>query len=189
MSLLLAFERYKALCLAQGLEIDLDAAQEVADRIWQLCYALEQMEIHVDDYHKKVREETLDHRRVIATQNILFNNARFYVESYYYFANRIRHILQFKSEPLPYLKGFKCPGVRDARNHLIEHPEGKGSRATFVSYSYNEGTGLRLRTGNCEQQKVRDKGILANAKEFECNFMDIIDHACNEITKDRPVPN
>jgi hypothetical protein len=38
----------------------------------------------------------------------------------YYVAFRIHALLE---KHLPFAKGFKAPGVRDARNKLIEHPE------------------------------------------------------------------
>ena len=51
-------------------------------------------------------------------------------EAFYYFAWRTHTIVS----SLPHLHSFKCVGVRDVRNHLIEHPEGRNSRV-FVQNS------------------------------------------------------
>jgi len=52
-------------------------------------------------------------------------------ECFYYSAFRTQHLIAF----LPHLKGFEVIGVRDVRNHLIEHPEGKDSAGINRGFS------------------------------------------------------
>jgi hypothetical protein len=153
-----------------------DAALEVSERLWQLSHALDQMRHYVDLYHS-TEKDLIDHHELIRHGDLLFKNARFYVESYYYFAHRIYKILTHNDIPLPHLQSFKCKGVLLVRNNLIEHPEGKSANATFTSYSYNIKTGFRLRTSSDPKQTVQDKGIISNSREFERNFDRVVEKA------------
>jgi len=177
------FEVYKTICNPLGIKIDEDAAHEVSERLWQLSHSLDQMKHYVELYHKNEKNEYNDHRELIKNEDLLFKNSRFYVESYYYFAHRIYKILTHKNTPLPYLQSFKCEGVLLARNHLIEHPEGKSANATFTSYSYNMKKGFMLRTSGDPKQTVKDKGILYNSHEFERNFDSVVEQAIERIRR------
>lgn len=175
------FEAYKTICTPLGVKMNEDAAIEVSERLWQLSHAIDQMRHYVKLYHSTEQKNPSGHHELIAHGDILFKNARFYVESYYYFAHRIYKILTHKDVPLPYLQSFKCNGVLLVRNNLIEHPEGKSANATFTSYSYNIKTGLRLRTSGDPQQTVHDKGIISNSHEFERNFDRVVEDAIEKM--------
>jgi hypothetical protein len=98
---------------------------------------------------------------------------RLLTESFYYFAHRIWKIACHRSTPLPGLR-FECPGVRDVRNMLIEHPEKAASPvyAQSFGFGYPE-SGPRLKTTSPPQAPdvVLDRGLYANAREFESSFV------------------
>ena len=69
-------------------------------------------------------KEEFDNLRMFAKQqNEIVLEMKMYAESFYYFAARIRKIIKYKKEPLPFLKNFESKGIRDVRNRLIEHPQ------------------------------------------------------------------
>src|SRR5262245_30959232 len=47
---------------------------------------------------------------------------RVLLEAFYYSAHRVRDILRDHKADLPKIVGFECSGIRDVRNHLVEHP-------------------------------------------------------------------
>jgi hypothetical protein len=55
---------------------------------------------------------------------------QFYTEAFYYFAFRLRCIFR----DLPNLARLECKGVRDVRNKLLEHPEGRDSNVFLESF-------------------------------------------------------
>lgn len=174
------------------IKFDEDAAQEVEDRLWQAEYALTKHNEYINE-HKSAVESSLDDINEYIKRNLdadkdLFNNGKFYAESFYYFSFRIYKILSHKNKPLPFLETFRCPGVLMTRNHLIEHPEGAGANATKYSYSFSYEYGALLRTANDSNQKVRDKGSVFNAKEFRENFIKTVKNSYKEIYKKNPHP-
>jgi hypothetical protein len=93
---------------------------------------------------------------------------RLLTESFYYFAFRVRQILRNKTSPFLYLHQFDSQGVRNVRNHLIEHPEGNDSRVFSQVFSFSQDSGMHLKAGRTEQEvgKHEDSGLKANAAEF-----------------------
>lgn len=90
------------------------------------------------------------------------------VETFYRIAGRVRTA----ARKLPGLDGFDPPGVRDVRNHLIEHTEGKGSRVFGGGISVGGGVGAVLkpmrRAGSPDG--YRDRGLYPNLLEFTQEF-------------------
>lgn len=174
------------------IEFDEDAAQEVKDRLWQAEYAISKHNQYIKKYKSATESSSQDISNYISLNLIandeLFNNAKFYVESYYYFAFRIYKILTHKNKPLPFLENFSCPGVLMSRNHLIEHPEGASSNATKYSYSFSYEHGALLRTADDSNQKVRDRGSVFNSTEFRENFIRTVKKSYEEIYKLNPDP-
>jgi hypothetical protein len=103
---------------------------------------------------------------------------RVLTEAFYYFAARIRAIAQAKSEPLPHLS-FECKGVRDVRNHLIEHPDRKDSLVLSQSFSFGGTHGPVLKDGRpaTEPAVFPDRGLYWNAEEFESSFLLALERA------------
>jgi hypothetical protein len=83
------------------------------------------------------------------------------------------------TEKLPGLKAFKSNGVRDVRNHLVEHPEGNASGITYNSFSYskNEGPYIKGVRRNKELGHM-DKGFKINNLEFISNFINNLEQVC-----------
>ena len=84
-------------------------------------------------------------------------------ESFYYLAWRLRQIVV----RLPGFKSLGATGIRDVRNHLLEHPE-KFSKALNPNFMY----GLDLPNGpvlkpfGARQGAIHDRGLYANASEL-----------------------
>lgn len=91
----------------------------------------------------------------------------FLTEAFYYFAFRTREVLRL----LPGLAKFECVGVRDVRNHLIEHPE-KQSKVFIVSFGWGgkNGPTVKALRYNYQEDIFVDKGLYINAQEFKENL-------------------
>ena len=87
-----------------------------------------------------------------------------WTEAFYYFAFRARQLLRL----LPGVKNFECVGVRDVRNHLIEHPE-KQSKVFLISFGWGGASGPAVKALRVDDQKdiFVDKGLYVNAQEFK----------------------
>ena len=108
---------------------------------------------------------------------------RLLTETYYYFAFRLRQILRNKTHPFRGLGTFDCPGVRDVRNHLIEHPEGATSRIFNRTFSWTQESGMHLKVGRqaWEGNAFSDSGFVANSREFNQNLASALDRACEQL--------
>jgi len=93
-------------------------------------------------------------------------------ESFYYIAGRIRTILRNAEAPIPGLTCFECEGVRNTRNHLLEHAEGKNSRVFSRSFGCGAIQGPVLKAIRSTGQKdiFPDRGLYKNAEEFRSNL-------------------
>lgn len=184
------FDVYVRRMYLSKIRFDEDAAEEVKDRLWQAEYALAKHNEYIEKYKSATESSPQGVDEYIGcdlrASDELFNNGKFYTESFYYFSFRIYKILTHKSKPLPFLEEFTCPGVLMTRNHLIEHPEGASSNAKKYSYSLDYERGVLLRTANDFDQKVRDKGSIFNSKQFRDNLIKIIKKSYIEILKDNP---
>jgi hypothetical protein len=93
-------------------------------------------------------------------------------ESFYYFAGRIRTILRNPMAPVPGLTSFECPGVRNTRNKLLEHAEGRDSQVSIQSFGWGAPIGpviKALRYGG-QENVFPDQGLYVNAEEFRENL-------------------
>ncbi len=110
---------------------------------------------------------------------------RLLTESYYYFAFRLRQILRNSAHPFVGLASFESVGVRDVRNHLIEHPEGKSSRIFNRTFSWAQESGMHLKTGRqaWESSEFIDAGFVANSDEFNISLSASLDRASEELEK------
>ena len=82
-------------------------------------------------------------------------------EAFYYFAARFIKVLNC----FPELKHFEAPGVRNVRNHLIEHPG-----VTDQSWGYSANTGPALKSIGPrppgKENVPLDAGLFVNAAEL-----------------------
>ena len=93
-------------------------------------------------------------------------------EAFYYFAGRVRTILRNTQAPLPGLACFECDGVRNTRNKLLEHAEGKDSQVSIQSFGWGGSRGpviKALRYGG-QENVFPDRGLYENAEEFRVNL-------------------
>ena len=116
---------------------------------------------------------------------------RLLTEAYYYFAFRLRKILRNTVHPFHGLSSFESAGVRDVRNHLIEHPEGNSSRVFNRTFVWSQGTGMHLKTGRqaWEGVGVNDAGFIANSREFTNRLADAIERAREALSQQRGEQN
>lgn len=86
---------------------------------------------------------------------------RLYAEAFYYFAARLITILR----QYPAFKNLDVPGIRNVRNHLIEHSERPASGITQQNWSHGSGVGPMFKISRRKGQKPipMDKGLVANA--------------------------
>ena len=83
---------------------------------------------------------------------------RLSTEAFYYFAARFIKILKC----FPKLKTFDAPGIRNVRNHLIEHPD-----VTQQDWGYSARTGPALKSTTPRHPGKKhvplDAGLFVNA--------------------------
>jgi len=93
---------------------------------------------------------------------------KLYTEAFYYLAGRARAIARHQERPLPGLQGFEAEGVRNVRNHLIEHPESRDSRVFIASWGRGGPQGPVLKSIRYSGQEATwpDRGLYRNAVEF-----------------------
>jgi hypothetical protein len=101
----------------------------------------------------------------LARRNDLAFEAELFTETFYWTAWRLRNVLRL----LPELKNFDVVSTRNARNHLVEHPE-QNLRVTptrDLRFSRNEGvTLLRGPSAKGAGEDGVDAGLASNAAEF-----------------------
>jgi hypothetical protein len=175
-----------------------DLAAEVSERLRQLsflCDKIKELEAQITQLGILICEVTEKTKGTLSAEDTAIAHTRIgvhtsfgfeirlYVETFYYFAFRIRTILQHKSKPLFNLHKFECIGVRDVRNHLIEHPEKQGSPIYMQSWSVGGNTqGPQLKNARREIQasSFYDRGLWVNVEEFRINLEKLLDKAINQ---------
>ncbi len=105
-----------------------------------------------------------------------------YVDSFYYLAARFRNNVR---KGMPLLENFECKGIRDVRNLLIEHPEGKNSRVfnpTFdLALGKDTGPLLKVETDPGIKAACSDEGMFVNATEFKTNLDKLLEEAIEKL--------
>jgi hypothetical protein len=101
----------------------------------------------------------------LARRNDLAFEAELFTETFYWTAWRLRNVLRL----LPELKNFDVVTTRNARNHLVEHPE-QNLRVTptrNLRFSRTEGvTLMRGPPANGSGDEGVDAGLASNAADF-----------------------
>jgi hypothetical protein len=172
-----------ALRQRNSLEFDGDVAGEVRERLTQLTFVygevlervavLDQLEAERDSLESTSSLEQclvqMASPTLIANVQRMFEvylELKTFTEMFYYVAFLIRQLLR-KSGRLPGLSKFESRGVRDVRNHLIEHSV---VRSNGFGFSPSEGPLMRPGRKAAEREFVRDAGLFVNAKEFKANL-------------------
>ena len=95
------------------------------------------------------------------------DEVRISLEAFYYNACRIRDLFRESGSGLPGLRRFEAPGVRDVRNHLVEHPtRERGVRVMAVAIGGPIGPQLKPVRWSSDPVGTVDAGLRANAQEF-----------------------
>ena len=132
-----------------------ELTSEVIERLRQLGFIIERVR-RLDAASNGVRAD-----------DTVYLELRTLTEAFYYIAARTRSVL--RSGELPGLKSFECPGVRNVRNKLLEHPEGADSRVFTAGFGFGGDTGPHVkavrRTG--QEDIFPDAGLYKNAQEFQ----------------------
>jgi hypothetical protein len=176
------FERYLLLVRASNSATSFqrdDLAAEVVERLAQLAFITKNLNEINAQFRTVVMAEVVNENgekeMYNATQDRdkhLVFVMRMLTESFYYFAFRVRQILRNKVHQFPLLGSFEAAGVRDVRNQLIEHPEGKDSRVFNRTFAWSLESGMHLKSGRqvWESKEFADNGLDANAGEFNENL-------------------
>jgi hypothetical protein len=176
------YARYlRALRGQSALPCDFDLAGEVETRLRQLDFIL----ARVDKLDRaRIEYVSRPDPDVPSDGSFLRSNAfevRLFTEAFYYFAARLRTILRHKDKPCPLLHAFESPGVRDVRNKLLEHPEGRDSRVFACDWTVGSADGPMLKIHREPNQVFPDRGLYVNAKEFRDNLEAVLQRALASI--------
>jgi len=101
----------------------------------------------------------------------LQDEVRVLLEAFYYSAHRVRDVLRDGRRELTGIGTFEAVGVRNARNHLVEHPH-KVNGVLLFSLATGGPVGPQLRPlrWSMDAPGTQDPGLHANAAEFESTF-------------------
>ena len=127
--------------------------------------------------HPKVAwtEEELERRQDLAFE------AELYTETFYWSAWRLRNVIKL----LPGLSNFDVVSTRNARNHLVEHPEQniRTTPARDLRFSRREGVTLLRGASEGERPKLEwvDAGLTTNAADFRDTMATALTRACERL--------
>jgi hypothetical protein len=125
---------------------------------------------HLRDSRNSVGQmRFLEHRKSTMPLRLNETEIRVLNEAFYYCAGRARTVLRVA---FPGLRNFEAEGIRDVRNQLLEHPEGKNSTVIENGTSFGFDCGPVIK-GVRRVDKVDifpDKGLYVNAQEFATNL-------------------
>jgi hypothetical protein len=105
------------------------------------------------------------------------------LEAFYYSAHRVLDLLHDNRDHLPGMGRVNAAGVRDARNHLVEHPN-KAGGVHFYSVAAGGPVGPQLRPIRWSEDPpgTKDQGLHANAREFEQALQRCLTRAIDALT-------
>ena len=176
-----------------GAELHSELAYEASERLRQMQFLLDRIAainahtqsgkpLSSDDLQLKLEPPTAtpgeDNGKHIREAMFV---VRAHTESFYYLAFRFWKILKMKpikagGRGIPLLGSFECPGVRDVRNHLLEHPDGPDSQIFTQTFDLgtHEGPRLKVHTDFGPPPKHNDAGLFVNAAEFKANLQKLL---------------
>lgn len=135
-----------------------ELASEVIERLRQLQFIVERV---------RILEASADGVRV---PDIVYLELRTLTEAFYWVASRTRAVL--RSGALPGLESFECVGVRNVRNKLLEHPEGRDSKVFTASFAFGGVNGPHIKAARRvgQEEVFPDAGLYPNAQAFQEEF-------------------
>ena len=176
------FTRYLELARAKrSTEVQVLLAAEAYERLEQLHFLLRRIatiqrhilsgsQLSSSDFLLPIEPSPAGSDTGLAIRDAFFH-VRLLTESFYYLAFRFRQILKVPNKltgnyALPLLKSFEASGVRDVRNHLVEHPEGPSSQRFSQDHSLGGASGPQLKL-DAGATGYPDAGLFANAADFK----------------------
>ncbi len=163
--------------LLEAAEISFARSQEAIDRhIAHLqSEAIPFENVPAPEAVKLTSDEVEQHKRATFESKLL-------TECFYYLGSRVRSLLRHKSAPIPGLQDFECENVRNVRNKLLEHPEGRDSQVFIPSWAYGAKSGPVLKAVRYAGQEhvFPDHGLFPNAEEFFSNLDRLLRSRLNE---------
>jgi hypothetical protein len=147
----------------------LDYITEADVRLNQLRYLLRRFravdrraEVSYRALWPKGVKDRAGHARRATGVHELGDQVELYGEAFYFFAWRLKGALS----QVPGFSTFDPVGVRDVRNHLIEHAEGRKRGVMARSFMFNCPQGFVLKPHGGGPGRVVDKGLYPNAEEL-----------------------
>lgn len=162
-------------------DLEFEAVERLCQLKW-LCGRIKQLEGKgVELIHIITSENSPQEGKVVDFPALLEHRSNSFeleilVETFYYFAFRFRRLVRL----IPNLSNFECSGVRDVRNHLIEHPEKKESGVTHGSFGFgdtNSGPVLKSIRFPSNNNRWQDDGLWVNARQLIQNLTTVIEAA------------
>jgi hypothetical protein len=129
-----------------------DVAVEALEKIRQMTFILARLESLGPTYRSEPANDEV------------YLEVKTLTEAFYYVGFRVQEILK----DLPGLTSFECIAIRDIRNHLLEHPEGRSSRVFTPSFGWAADAGPVIKPARdpSEGQAFWDAGLFVNAVQF-----------------------
>lgn len=120
------------------------------------------------EWHERM--QTPGVKEAMRKLNALLEPLEALTETFYWIAFRTRSVIRL----LPSLGNFEAEGVRNVRNHLLEHPEGKASGVLITSFAFGGSEGPVVKGMRYDHQTVLwpDAGLFVNAAEFAARLKD-----------------
>jgi hypothetical protein len=111
---------------------------------------------------------------------------RVLLEAYYYSGQRIRDIFRDNKADLPELSSFEAVGVRNVRNHLIEHPTREAGVIVF-SFKCGGPVGPQLKAlrWSLDEEGSMDDGLHKNTAEFLSSLETTLSSAVQQLERQR----
>jgi hypothetical protein len=133
---------------------------------------LQRGELSMDQYWQRLPKSQFDHQEFVDA----FSHIRFFAESFYLLAWRLRQLLNSKPpRDFPNLPDLKTPSLLRVRNLLIEHPEQLKADAKYEQDFIHTDDGIVLKTAQVLLQQGgrtaapmghTDQGFYLNAAEL-----------------------
>lgn len=173
-----SFESYVGVMSAARDEIFYAAAEEVNERLAFIFLCLTEINSLAEQHYRNMQGIAAG-RFSLENPGIhqpIFLRIKFFTDAIYINAFRVREILRHKDRMLPGLANFEAKGVRDVRNNLLIHPEGKGSKILSISFMWDRRVGSIIKPKRLEHEAGRhvDQGLLPNMEEFFRSFEETV---------------
>ncbi len=110
------------------------------------------------------------------------NELRILLEAFYYSAHRVQDIFKDGKVELPGINGFECFGVRNVRNHLVEHPSRKNGVIVF-SFATGGPVGPQFKPlrWSLDPEGITDEGLWKNSNDFKNEIESRLSKAIEEL--------